>query len=169
MLRTQAKCRALSRSVERLCVASLAMQLATLAMLVPETMPAAPRLAPLALAWLAWGVLQVQNFRLVGCGNQARRLSLSPSFVNRPEFAIRMCFHLTINWSVLATSIAVAWRTHDTEWSRALALLAATAAVVVWISFNLLHRRMNRRRNLILSTSIAATLITAAVLLVKRS
>jgi len=46
--------------------------------------------------------------------------------------------------------------------------LCIIATVATWAHFNLLHRRMNRARNLVLSTSCAVALLLIAVHILQR-
>jgi hypothetical protein len=121
----------------------------------------------LGAVWLIWVASLVCNYFLVRCGPVAVRFRASPRFVNRQDYASRLFLHLFVNWSTIAVSIAVAWHFRGTPTGQGVAWMSLAAVVVVWIKFNTLHRRMNRGRNLMMSSAIAATLALAcsAVLL----
>ena len=94
--------------------------------------------------------------------DQARRHALSPRPVNRPDFVFRLGFHVLINWSAIVTTLIASWRLRGSDLSSHLVIFCVLATAVAWGSFNLMHRRRNRLRNLGLSTAIALALIGAA-------
>ena len=65
----------------------------------------------------------------------------------------------------LATTVALAWALPGTAEAGVLVGLTAVASVLIWGSFNWQHRRINRARNLALSTTMALALIAAAAYL----
>lgn len=113
----------------------------------------------LVTLWTVWLLLQVSNYRLVKCGPQEVRWELSPRFINRPNFYARLSSHVLVNWSVIITTLGVAWMLESYSLSTALVWISLWATVLVWGSFNVLHRRINRFRNLLLSTSGAVLLL----------
>ena len=163
------RCAALSSRVEGLCGLLLAYEFALVGLVFAR--PVRPGadvfaiLVALAASWLLWLAVQVANYRLVKCGRQAVRYSLAPSFVNRPGYLTRAGFHLIINWSVIVVTLVVAQRLNGIAISSYLAGVAGCATSIVWLTFNYLHRRMNRGRNLLLSSAIAVSLVAASVLL----
>jgi hypothetical protein len=122
----------------------------------------------IGVLWIVWVMTLLRNYRLVRCGSQSERFRRSGRLVNHPGFLARGFFHLMINWSAIAaTLIAIAFtppgRIHP--WVSYLCIIATVAA---WTHFNLLHRRMNRARNLVLSTSCAGALLLTAVHILQR-
>jgi hypothetical protein len=105
------------------------------------------------------------NFRLLSCGPQAVRYGLSPRSINRPEFAVRMAYHLLINWSVIALMLVTALALRPAVESRYLGYLTIAATAVAWLTFNLMHRQKNNARNLLLTSAIAGALIAGAIAL----
>ncbi len=161
MTTPEERCRALSERVERLCAVVLVCQLGVLPLLPQADSSVIVLAVLLALAWVFWIVLQKANYSLIRCGPQTARYDVSARWINRPEFLVRLGFHLLINWSVIATTLVVAWQ-FDEPLSRNLAWVAAIFTVSVWVGFNLLHRRMNRAKNLALTTAIALLLLSVA-------
>jgi hypothetical protein len=121
-------------------------------------------LLPLVLIVIVWLMLQRMNHQLVSCGMQQFRYTLSPRHINRPEFAVRMAYHLIINWSAIPLILLAASASRPSSESRYLAYLAMAATILVWLAFNLLHRRMNRARNLLSTTLIAAALLIGSLI-----
>jgi hypothetical protein len=165
------RCRLLSRQVEILCVVLLSIEAAMLigaATVISDSASAAWIYLAIGVLWAFWLITLLRNYRLVRCGSQSERFRRTGRMVNHPGFAARGFFHLMINWSAIAaTLIAVAFtppgRIHP--W---LSYLCIIATVATWAHFNLLHRRMNRARNLVLSTSCAVALLLIAVHILQR-
>lgn len=122
-------------------------------------------LMSLALIVLLWLATHWMNFRLLSCGPQAVRYSLSPRSVNRPEFAVRLAYHLLINWWAIALMLATAFVLRPAVESRYLGYLTIAATAVAWLAFNLMHRQKNNARNLLLTSVIAAALIAGSIVL----
>jgi hypothetical protein len=160
------RCDVLSRRVEALCGALLLAELLYAVWLAGRPVAAqAGLLALLALIVLLWLTTHWTNFRLLSCGPQAHRYSLSPRSINRPEFAVRLAYHLLINWSVIALMLASAFALHPSAESRYLGYLTVAATAVAWITFNLMHRQKNSARNLLLTSVIAGALLVGSIAL----
>ena len=78
-----------------------------------------------------------------------------------------MAFHLVVNWSAIATTLVVTFVAGPTGMDRAIGYLCLAATLAVWITFNILHRRVNRLQNLLFTTSVAAVFffLSAALLM----
>ena len=127
--------------MEALCGALFVAELLCAAWLVAR--PAGPEgghagvLVSLAFIALLGLATYRMNSRLLTCGPQALRYSLSPRSINRPEFAVRMSYHLLINWSVVALVLVTAfalrpttlWPNADTEAKTA--IVAAIQTILV--------------------------------------
>ena len=164
------RCDSLSRRVQRLCLYLVLSEALYVVWVVVRPVAAKSEqvslLAPLALLVILWLIIQRMNHQLVSCGTQDLRYRLSPRRINRPEFSIRMVYHLIINWSVIPLILLTALAIRPSDESRYLAYASLAATVFVWVSFNLLHRRINRARNLVSTTVIAAALIAGSLILV---
>jgi formate hydrogenlyase subunit 3/multisubunit Na+/H+ antiporter MnhD subunit len=121
----------------------------------------------LASVWLTWLATLVSNYRLVRCGPVALRAKLAPRLVNRPEFPIRLALHFLVNWSAIAITVGVAWYLREADAARLLAWLSLGAIGAIWLEFNLLHRQMNRARNLAVSSLTAAALALACIAILR--
>jgi hypothetical protein len=119
--------------------------------------------ATISLAWFLWIATQVENSRLVKCGTQAYRFRLASRAINRPEFAVRMAFHVLINWSAIVVALLVAYVLRSSALAEIVAWACIVATVAVWGLFNVLHRKVNRLRNLAFTTVIATVLILIAI------
>lgn len=119
----------------------------------------------LSANWLVWIAVFVCNYALVSCGTVAVRYEHSRIWVNRPEFGFRVLMHVLINWSAAGWTLVAGWAIHGRALSDSLAWLVIAASVAVWIGFNLRHRRMNRARNLTISTGFAAVLMAGSTAL----
>lgn len=117
--------------------------------------------------WLLWLAVFISSYLLVSCGTVVERYKEVPSWVNRPDFISRTTLHVLTNWSALVMTVWVAWKVRGTPFSGQLAWLSLVATIMVWIAFNVRHRRMNRARNLTVSTVFAMGLIVACLLLVR--
>ena len=113
------------------------------------------------LTGTTWLGTQALNYQLVRCGPQAHRFALAQRVVNRPEFFVRMAFHLVINWSAIAAALVAGFIVSGKPISGFIGYVSIAASVAVWLQFNLLHRQVNRVKNLVFSSTIAATLILA--------
>jgi hypothetical protein len=121
----------------------------------------------LGLVWLFAAALYVANITLVRTGPQAQRIVHAPMLVNRPAFVVRLTFHLIINWSAIAVTLLWAGTVADPRLAAGTARICIVAIGLLWISFNVMHRRFNRARNLILSSVPAASLLLAALLMIR--
>lgn len=117
--------------------------------------------------WIPWLLLQWNHYRLISFGRVATRYPRAPNFVNRPDLVARLLMHLSVNWMVLATSVGLAWLLTGTKEGRVLSGLIIVASVLTWFWFNWQHRRVNRPRNLALSTTMAVAVIAAATLVLR--
>jgi hypothetical protein len=158
------RCVRRSARVERLIAALVVLEVAVL-MFVRGSADAAVLGAGVVMVWFAWLALLIANARLVLCGEQAVRFSAAPRWINRADFAVRMTLHLLINWSALATTWLVARRAYPSPLATWLLWGVVIGSMLVWLAFNVLHRRMNRMRNLLLSTALALALIGASAVL----
>jgi len=156
------RCLELTRLLGALLAVLLALQFVVCASLLSGVTQSGVNLF-LGAAWLVWLASLVCNYFLVRCGPVSARYRAAPKFVNRQDYASRLLLHLFVNWSTIVVSIAVAWYFRDTPAGRDIAWISLAAIVVVWIQFNTLHRRMNRGRNLTMSSVIAATLALACL------
>ena len=158
-------CAILSERVETLVLLSVLLQVAfVLSVGVLQIVPdALAGLGGIVLIVVVAAWLYVTNYRLVRCGPQAVRFEAAPRFVNRPGLAVRLAFHVTINWLPLATILLWARSLQDIAMARAAAAAVVALTVTVWIAFNVMHRRMNRLRNLVLSSTFAIALLAVAV------
>ena len=163
------RCDVLSRRVEALCGALFVAESLYAAWLVaraagPEGGHAGVLVSLAFIALLGLATYRM-NSRLLTCGSQALRYSLSPRSINRPGFAVRMAYHLLINWSVIALVLVTAFALRPGDASRYLGYLTVAATVVAWITFNLMHRQKNQARNLLFTSVIAGTLIVGSLAL----
>lgn len=165
-------CIVLSKRVQALCgilVLTEVSLVVAAAFQVPAVSPAAATLTVLlAGVWVLWLVTQVENYRLVRCGPLRERFGAAPLAINRSAPSIRMAFHLAINWSVIATTLIAMLLLGPNEMDRGLAYLCLAATVLVWVTFNVMHRRVNRLRNLLVTTTVAAGLFMLAAIVVTR-
>jgi len=120
----------------------------------------------LGAMWLLWITVFISNNFLVGCGTVDVRYRDARVWVNRPDLSSRVILHVLINWSALTLTIVVAWTMQGSLLSEHLAWLSMSASISVWIAFNVRHRRMNRVRNLTISTVFAVALIVACFFLI---
>jgi len=163
---TAARCERATAQLTWSLAALLAMQLA-LGLSLAGGVGQGSALKLLGAVWLAWLATLVSNYRLVGCGPVGVRFRDAPRFVNRPDFSVRLALHVLVNWSPIAVTVGVAWLLRETSTARALAWLAIGAAAAMWLEFNVLHRRMNRARNLAMSSLMAAILVFACAALLR--
>ena len=119
--------------------------------------------------WSVWLVTLLRNYRLVRCGPQSERFRHSGRMINHPGFLARGFFHLVINWSALATTLLTVALTRAGRIHDGVIYLCMAATVAAWTHFNFLHRRMNRKRNLVFSSSCALVLLLIAGLLLQRA
>ena len=119
----------------------------------------------LTALWLVWLLLLSYNFRLVICGHQEFRYLHAPRLINRPNLPVRLTANFLTNWAVIVTTMIYAWSTDDVEFSRFIGWFLQVAIFAAWISFNLLHRRMNRVRNVVGSTIMLIVLIASCWIL----
>ena len=122
----------------------------------------------LMLTGVAWLGTLILNYRLLSCGSQNRRFTLAPRTVNRPEFLYRMAFHLIINWSAIAAALIAGFVVGRQPFGVVIGNASIALIAAVWLSFNILHRRSNQLKNFVLTSTIAAALILAALALVTR-
>ena len=102
------------------------------------------------------------NHALVGCGPQATRMALAPMWINRGDTGIRLIVHFVVNWLAIAVVLGWAATQPDPEVAAAVAAACIGGVALIWLGFNRLHRRANRVRNLLLSSSFAAALLAIA-------
>ena len=76
-----------------------------------------------------------------------------------------MAFHLLINWSAIALLLVTAFALRPGDASRYLGNLTIAATVAAWVGFNLMHRRNNRTKNLLLTSFIAGMLVVGSLVL----
>ena len=117
----------------------------------------------ISLTWLVWMVTQIENSRLVKCGPHAQRYRLASRAINRPEIAVRLTFHALINWSAIFVTLVSGYLVRGSALAEIVAWICTLATVAVWILFNMLHRQVNRLRNLAFTTAIAAALLLMAI------
>lgn len=166
-------CAELSLKVQWACAVLVALEvgLVALALGVAHARPPVglPRFwTAAAFTALAWLVAQWLNRRLVGCGPHRRRFALAPRAVNRPEFLVRLTFHVIINWSAIAAALIAGWVTGQAGIAAVLAPACIAASIAAWLHFNSLHRQVNRLGNLAVSSAFALGLIGASVALLLR-
>ena len=164
------RCESLSWRVEACCAILVFIEVALIGNAVAVTFLDAGffKLAVwllLVLVGIIWLGTQALNYQLVRCGPQAHRFALARRMVNRPEFVVRMAFHLVINWSAIAAVLVAGFIVGSQPVSTIIAYTCIAASVAVWLQFNLLHRQVNRMKNLVFSSTIAATLIIASFVL----
>lgn len=161
------RCAIWSNRVQWLLIVLIVCHVALFAILLAKT-AVAPRqwklivISLLVVSWLVWLVLAFSNWNLVRCGLREVRWKYSSRFINHPNPYVRLSLHLLTNWSAIALTLVTAWFLRDSFLGQKLAWLSVTAAVFVWVSFNLLHRQFNRAKNLAFSTAIAVCLIGIA-------
>jgi hypothetical protein len=162
----------LSRRVQTLCGILLLTEvvLVLVAAFQPlATPPAADTLSGLlGGVWISWVVTQVENYRLMRCGPLRERFRIAPLAINRSALIIRTTFHLAINWSAIATTLVVMLLLGPNKMDRALAYTCLAATVLIWLTFNLMHRRVNRLQNLLFTTSIAGGLFVLSAIILAR-
>lgn len=166
------KCNGLSRRVEILCGLLVVSELALVVQAISGAGPggsfAASIWTTFSLVWILWIVTQVDNYRLVRCGPHALRHTLAARTINRPEFPIRMTFHLLINWSPIAAALLAGIFIQDDALAKTVGRICIASAIAAWLLFNILHRQVNRLRNITTTTAIAAVLIIASVVLISK-
>lgn len=166
------KCKDLSRRVEVLCGILIFSELALLAHAVSgadwSDSFTEGLTVTMCLTWIIWIVTQIENYRLVRCGPHAHRYSVAARTINRPEFPFRMTYHLLINWSAIAATLIAGFIVGNGALADTIGYICIVSVVVAWLVFNLLHRRVNRIRNLALSSTIAFVLIMVATALISR-
>jgi len=116
----------------------------------------------LAVIWLNWFALQFSNFQLVRCGPQNVRMQNAPALINRPDFLIRLANHIIVNWSAIFSTLIAAWTIDGRTLPTVLVWASVWATLLVWLGFNLLHRQFNRVRNIVMTTALAATALSAS-------
>jgi len=167
------RCKALSAQLEVLCAVLLCAEIAILVAVASGGRAiAASAVLPWPVTgalWLLWLATLVQNDRLVRCGSQATRLRFADRLVNRSGTALRLAFHVLINWSALLVTVAVAAQLQPGPARTAIARACVVAAAAVWLYFNLLHRQHDRARNLLLTTTFAAAVAIAATLILRQA
>jgi hypothetical protein len=119
----------------------------------------------LIIIWMAWVCLQFSNYRLMACGEQSVRYAHAPRLINRPDLFIRILNHLLVNWSAVAATLTAIWIVDDFPGARAFAWFSAIMTILTLVLFNMLHRRINRMQNILLSSTIAIVLLAASVLI----
>ncbi len=112
--------------------------------------------------WVMAALVQYANFRLVRSAMAAQRLAWTGHWLHRPDPLLRLALHLLVNWAVLGVTLAAARAPPDRGQATLLAWVVVAGAAAVWIGFNLQHRRMNRARNLVLSTVLGSALALGA-------
>ena len=123
-------------------------------------------LAVLGLIWLLWLSMLRTNAQLVACGSQSERFGLSPRFVNRPDAAVRLLYHFLVNWAAIALAILAGFAIRPSATTAYLGYACLAATLVVWIGFNVQHRRADRAKNLVLTSTIAALLLIGSMQLI---
>lgn len=166
------RCNQLSRRVEILCGLLVVSELALLVQAVSGASPggsfAASFWIVFSLVWVLWIVTQVENYRLVRCGPHAQRYALAGRTINRPQFTIRMTFHLLINWSPIAAALLAGLVIQGDALTTTVGRITIASAIAAWLLFNVLHRQVNRLRNLTTTTVIAVALIIASIILISK-
>lgn len=119
--------------------------------------------ATISLTWFLWIVTQIENSRLVRCGPHAQRYRLASRAINRPEIAVRLTFHVLINWSAIFVTLVSGYFVRSSALAEIVAWTCTVATVAVWVLFNMLHRKVNRFRNLAFTTAIAVALLLMAL------
>ena len=119
------------------------------------------------ISWIPWLLLHWNHYQLVRCGRVAARYQQAPYFVNRPDILARLAMHVAVNWMVLATNVGAAWVLSGTREARLLSGLTIVASILTWSWFNWQHHRVNRAKNLVLSTVMALTIIAAATVTIR--
>ena len=122
----------------------------------------------MSIVWIVWIITLAENYRLVRCGPHARRYSFAARIINRPEFLVRMGFHLLINWSAIGVALFAGFIIGNEALSDLITPICILSTILAWLLFNFLHRQVNRLTNITSSTAIAAALIVAAVTLTSR-
>lgn len=74
-----------------------------------------------------------------------------------------MAFHFLINWSAIFVTLVAGHIVAGSEISQIVAWACIVATVGAWALFNILHRKVNRLRNLAFTTTISCALILMAV------
>ena len=120
------------------------------------------KLPVLSACWLIAIVLHYANFRLTRTGFQPDRYEYTRSLLNHSDSRLRLLFHLLINWMVILLTVGVAWSMKDGANSQVLAWIVIVSSLLVWISFNLQHKKVNRRKNILVTSVISITLIILA-------
>ena len=163
----KARCSYLSLRVEALCgllvFSEVALLLHTILVVKGDEFSIHGVWATLFLTWLLWIATQIENYRLVKCGPHAHRYRLAHQAINRPEFAVRMAFHLVINWSAIFVTLVAGHIIRGSAVAETVASACIVATLGVWVVFNVLHRKVNRLRNLAFTTAISFVLILMAV------
>jgi hypothetical protein len=166
----QEQCDRLSLRVQRLCLFLVVGEILYLVWAAQWTSASSggyvSLLAPLVLLTILWLSIQRVNHQLVSCGSQEFRHRFSPRNINRPEFAVRMAYHLVINWSLIPLLQLAAFVLAPSAAGRYLAYLSVLAIAVIWTRFNVMHRRKNALRNLLSTSVIAAALVLVSLSLV---
>jgi hypothetical protein len=119
----------------------------------------------LVCIWLVWAALYLTNIWLIRCGDQALRFKYSSRWINRPENYVRLAFHLLINWSAVLLTLIGANFLDKEEAAESWIYTMIGVTFLLFIFFNFQHRRMNRRRNLLMTGCIASSIIGFALLL----
>ena len=122
-------------------------------------------LALLAIVWVLWLLSFATNYALVSHGTVATRYELTGHFINRPGLFMRVVSHVMVNWSAIAATLLLAALALEPQTKSILAILVIAAVPLVWIGFNIRHRRMNHLRNLTISTAFAVALGLGGIVL----
>jgi hypothetical protein len=164
------RCESLSRLMQAYCLTFAIGGLIFTSWLIVKSVSDGPGipavLAALALLWVLGIAMQVTNWRLVSCGTQPERFRLSPRFVNRPDLGVRIAYHILVNWGVVIVTVIAAFSIRPSDSSIYLAYVCLAATVATWVAFNILHRRINRAKNLIFTSVVAGSLLFFSIRLV---
>ncbi len=158
------RCRRWTRWTSSLLMLQLALALLVLVQL-PGDQDAFLAVA-LVACWVIALLLHYANFRLTRTGFRAERYRYTLSLLNHRDIRVRLILHLLIHWLALLLTVGVAWSLEDSGQARTLAVIVVASSVLVWISFNLQHRKTNRRNNLVVSAAVATMLILLALPLI---
>lgn len=160
-MNTPERCRFWTGIIQLLLIVQMGTVVITLVLL-----PAAEEtvvMGALVACWVVAIFLHIANFRLTRTGFQAQRYQYTKSLLNHADIRIRLLFHLLINWIVILLTAVVAWFIPEQDSARILALVVMFTSLLVWISFNLQHKKVNRFKNILLTSVIAMTIILLVI------
>ena len=114
----------------------------------------------LGACWVIAILLHIANFRLTRTGPMAQRYQHTKKLLNHSDIRIRLLLHLSINWTVILLTTIVAWSGPEQDKARMLALVVTCTSLLVWVSFNLQHKKENRFKNILFTSVMAITFIS---------